>query len=161
MKRTINDFIAIFKQSYEKHFKKEITIKPNNYKYFHNHMEICSRLVITPEYFYDMVNNYLENNKIKPLISSYSEYKILTLIKQESKHTKNTRVDNNVSIDKQIKIKKKLEMLWASENIFKTHSFLYKIFTKEYLLQDNQFIVLYNNKYHFQGFYTDIQEYLN
>ena len=160
MKVTINDYIELFKISYKKHYGKDIIIKPKNYKYFHKHIEICDKLLIQPAVFYNMINNYLSKNNINPLISSYSEFRILSLIKQESKNTKNISVDNIVSIEKQNKIKKKLEALWSSDNIFKTHSFLYKIFTKEYLLQDKQFMELRNKKYDFQGFDIDIAEYI-
>jgi len=50
--------------------------------------------------------------------------------------------------------------IWQTNNIYKTHIFLYKCFTKEFLLQDNQFKELYNNNHEFDGFRSDIEEYL-
>ncbi|HNQ19983.1 MAG TPA: hypothetical protein PKI46_02860, partial [Bacteroidales bacterium] len=120
----IKDLKNEFLDAYEKHFDTTLPDLLASYdKYFLEHLKIIEKLIITPNYFYNKINEYLVKKGKKPTIHDYNERNIIKIIK-EDKLPKNKLIDFEITIDKQNKIKNKLSVLWNTSNIYKTHAFL-------------------------------------
>lgn len=157
----INEMKSEFLESYEKHFNSKVPDLLSCYdKHFIEHIKIINKLGISANYFYNKINEFIVKTNKRPLIYNYNEKLIIKIIKEEKTPIKSKFIDTNITIEKQNAIKKRFCFLWSTENIFKTHVFLYKCFTKNFLLQDIQFMELYNSNYDFQGFRDDIIEYI-
>jgi hypothetical protein len=152
------EFIKAFKDYFE---NKEVPILMNSYdRHFKEHLYIVDKLNITPSLFYTKINDHLIKTNKHPTIHLYNEKTITKILKKDNTPIKSKLINTDITIDKLNAIKKRFMFIWNTNNIFRTHVFLYKSFTKKFLLQDNQFMELYNNGYDFQGFRQDIEDYI-
>jgi hypothetical protein len=157
----LNKIKLAFLKSYKLFFKESLDLNPRYDIIFKKHLKLIEKLDTTAENFYDSINRYIQQQRLKPDIKLYNEniYKKFNKVDLRIKSF-NEVIENKELMEYYESIKNTMESAWNSKNIFKDYPFCFQLFHSMFLIQDKQFMELYNNNYDFMGFREVIKDYI-